>query len=104
MYQRLHNKVALVTGASSGIGRAAAIAFAKEGAKVALASGNEKISLEPLRMVEEVGGEGILVKRTFRWPAMWRTPSRKRWKPTADSIAPLTTPVYLARPARCSSF
>lgn len=62
MYQRLFNKVALITGASSGIGRAAAIAFAKEGAKVVLASRNEKSSLETLQMVEEVGGEGIFVK------------------------------------------
>lgn len=62
MYQRLANKVALVTGASSGIGRAASIAFAREGAKVVLASRNEKSTLETLRMVEEAGGEGIFVR------------------------------------------
>lgn len=62
MYQRLANKVALVTGASSGIGRAAAIAFAREGAKVVLASRNEESTLQTLRMVEEIGGEGIFVK------------------------------------------
>jgi NAD(P)-dependent dehydrogenase (short-subunit alcohol dehydrogenase family) len=62
MYRRLFNKVALVTGASSGIGRAAAIAFASEGAKVVLASRNEESTLQTLRMVEECGSEGIFVK------------------------------------------
>lgn len=62
MNQRLANKVALVTGASTGIGRAASVAFAKEGAKVVLASRNEESSLQTLRMVEACGGEGIFVK------------------------------------------
>ncbi len=62
MHRRLENKVALVTGASSGIGRAASIAFAREGAKVVLASRNEESTLRTLRMVEEAGGEGIFVK------------------------------------------
>jgi NAD(P)-dependent dehydrogenase (short-subunit alcohol dehydrogenase family) len=62
MYRRLEDKVVLVTGASSGIGRASAVAFAKEGAKVVLASRGEEGSLETLRMVEDCGGEGIFVK------------------------------------------
>lgn len=62
MYQRLANKVALVTGASSGIGRAASVAFAREGAKVVLASRNKESTLQTLRMIEECGGEGIFVR------------------------------------------
>jgi NAD(P)-dependent dehydrogenase (short-subunit alcohol dehydrogenase family) len=62
MYQRLANKVAVVTGASSGIGRATSIAFARAGARVVLASRNEESTLQTLRLVEEYGGEGIFVK------------------------------------------
>jgi NAD(P)-dependent dehydrogenase (short-subunit alcohol dehydrogenase family) len=62
MSGKLSGKVALVTGASSGIGRAASIAFAKEGAKVVLASRNEESTCETLRMVEEAGGKGIFIK------------------------------------------
>jgi len=54
------NKVAIVTGGSSGIGRAAAIAFAKKGAKVVVADWIE--NTETMDMLENIGGEAIFVK------------------------------------------
>lgn len=62
MIPGLLNKVALVTGASSSIERAVAVAFAEEGAKVVIASRNEMSALETLHMVEERGSEGIFIK------------------------------------------
>jgi NAD(P)-dependent dehydrogenase (short-subunit alcohol dehydrogenase family) len=55
-------EVALLTGGSSGIGRAAALAFATEGAKVAIASRRESESLETVKMIEDAGGEGFFIK------------------------------------------
>ena len=39
---RLNNKVALITGAASGMGRAAAVEFVREGARVAMSDVNEE--------------------------------------------------------------
>jgi NAD(P)-dependent dehydrogenase (short-subunit alcohol dehydrogenase family) len=55
-------KIAVVTGASSGIGRTTAIALAKVGNKVVIADRRDKEGEETLRLVEESGGEGIFVK------------------------------------------
>jgi NAD(P)-dependent dehydrogenase (short-subunit alcohol dehydrogenase family) len=55
-------KVAIVTGSSSGIGRTTAIALAKEGINVVIAARRDKEGEETLRIVKESGGDGIFVK------------------------------------------
>ena len=60
MENTFKNKVALVTGGSSGIGRATALAFAKKGAKVVIADWIE--SEETMDLIENLGGEAIFVK------------------------------------------
>jgi len=59
---RLQGKVALITGAGVGIGRATAILFAKEGAKVGINSLTPDHGEETLRRVREAGGEGIYIQ------------------------------------------
>ncbi len=62
LIKEFEGKVALITGGSSGIGRATAIAFAKKGAKIVIASRREKESEETVAMIKEIGSEAIFVK------------------------------------------
>lgn len=62
MSEDLKGKVVLVTGASSGIGRATALAFAKKGAKVVIAARRVKDSEETIQKIKEAGGEGTFFK------------------------------------------
>jgi NAD(P)-dependent dehydrogenase (short-subunit alcohol dehydrogenase family) len=55
-------KVAMVTGAGSGIGRATALAFAREGAKVVVADIGVEGGEETERIIQDSGGEAIFVK------------------------------------------
>lgn len=56
------NKTALVTGGASGIGRATALAFAREGAKVVVADIAEAGGQETVQMIRETPGEAIFVR------------------------------------------
>jgi len=58
----LDGKIALITGAGSGIGRATARIFAREGARLVLADVVEAGGNETLRMIKEAGADGIFVK------------------------------------------
>jgi NAD(P)-dependent dehydrogenase (short-subunit alcohol dehydrogenase family) len=55
-------KVALVTGGSSGIGRATSLAFAREGARVVFGDIDEVGAQQTLSLIKEAGGEAVFVK------------------------------------------
>jgi len=62
MAGRVAGKVALITGGASGIGRATALTFAKEGAKLVIADMNEDSGQQTVHLITEKGGEAIFVR------------------------------------------
>ena len=65
---RLENKVALITGAGTGIGRGCMVMFAKEGATVCGVSRTQKNLDETLRLVEDAGGKGSVFSADLSTP------------------------------------
>ena len=57
----LSDKVSLITGAGSGIGRASAIAFARAGAQVVVSDVNAEGGEETVSRIREMGGQAIFV-------------------------------------------
>ncbi|MEC9297250.1 MAG: SDR family NAD(P)-dependent oxidoreductase, partial [SAR324 cluster bacterium] len=56
---RLENKVALITGASSGIGKESALLFAKEGAKIVAVDLNDTEGEKTVAEIKSAGGEAV---------------------------------------------
>jgi NAD(P)-dependent dehydrogenase (short-subunit alcohol dehydrogenase family) len=63
---RLQNKVALITGGTSGIGEATAILFSKEGAQVAITGRDEKRGHAVTARILETGGKAIFIRTDVR--------------------------------------
>jgi NAD(P)-dependent dehydrogenase (short-subunit alcohol dehydrogenase family) len=59
---RFTGKVAFVTGAAGGIGRATALAFAREGAQVVVADANEQTNAETAQLIEQAGGQASAIR------------------------------------------
>ncbi len=62
MREEFEEKVALVTGGSSGIGRATALTFAREGARVVIADVVDAGGEETVRMIKDLGGDAHFVR------------------------------------------
>ena len=67
--QQLENKVAVITGGSSGIGKATALAFARAGAKVVLGARRTDAGEGVARLIRDEGGEAVFVKTDVTDPA-----------------------------------
>ncbi|WP_045520226.1 SDR family NAD(P)-dependent oxidoreductase [Neobacillus niacini] len=70
---RLQDKVTLITGAGSGIGRSTALLFAREGASVIVNDVDEVNGLETVREIIEKGGEALFIKADVTQPEAVKT-------------------------------
>ena len=59
---RLQNKIAIITGAGSGIGRGIALAFVKEGARIVVADWSEEGGKETVEQIRKINSEAVFVK------------------------------------------
>ena len=62
MNKRFAGKVALITGGTTGIGRATAIAFAEQGANVVVAGRRETEGAESVALIQKASGNGLFVR------------------------------------------
>jgi NAD(P)-dependent dehydrogenase (short-subunit alcohol dehydrogenase family) len=69
---KLHQRVAVITGAGAGIGRACAKEFAREGARVVVADINYEGARQTVRDIEALGGTGLAVRADVSDPASVR--------------------------------
>jgi short chain dehydrogenase len=93
--EKLLDKVALITGGDSGIGRAVAVLFAREGADVAVAYLDEhEDAKETKRAVEKEGRRCILLSGDVADPNSAETRLRKPWANSASSTFSSTTPHF----------
>ncbi len=70
---KLENRVAVITGAGSGIGRASALEFAREGARVVVADLNLAGALETVRQIKAGGGQALAVETDVARPESVQT-------------------------------
>ena len=72
---KLKDKVAIITGGDSGIGRAVAVAYAKEGAKVVIVYYQSELADATFvkKVIEEIGGECLLIEADLTEPAAAET-------------------------------
>lgn len=69
---RFVDKVVLITGGATGIGRATALAFAKDGGRVVIADTNLQDGQETVRLISRDGGKGLFVPADVSKSADWQ--------------------------------
>ena len=97
MNRLLENKVAVVTGGTSGIGKAAALALAEAGAKVVVGGRRESEGQEVVKAIEKAGGKALFVRTDVTRETEVKALVDRRLTPSDTSISRSTTLALRAR-------
>jgi NAD(P)-dependent dehydrogenase (short-subunit alcohol dehydrogenase family) len=100
---RLDGKVAIITGAASGIGRATSILFAREGARVAVVDQNSTGLRDTVRTISGDSGAAQSFGAYVGNEDQVKPSSTARWRPSAASISSMPMPGSAAVSFRSSS-
>ena len=92
---KLADKVAVITGGASGIGRESAFLFAREGARIVLADVSDNIGEETAGSIRANGNEAIFVHTDVRQKTKSKTSWRQSEIASVLSISYLIVPVFL---------
>src|SRR5580658_8571701 len=103
MTPELEGKVGIVTGGTSGIGREAAVLFAKAGAKVVVAGRRESEGKDTIDMVRAAGGDGLFVKADVSKASDVNLSFKRQSKNSAASISRSIMPASKASGFRSSN-
>ena len=90
--RRFADKVAFITGAAGGIGRATALAFARDGAAVVVTDANEQTNAETARLIVEEGGQAVAIRCDVTKPDDVKAALDVTVDTTAGSMWRSTTP------------
>ncbi|RAL22525.1 SDR family NAD(P)-dependent oxidoreductase [Thermoflavimicrobium daqui] len=74
---RLENKVAIITGAGTGIGKETALLFAREGAKIVITDINEDSGNQAVKDIQSHGGEAIFIRLDVSKEEDWKKVTEK---------------------------
>ncbi len=74
---KLEGRVAVITGGSSGLGRAGALRFAAEGAKIMIGALQPDQGAAVVKEITAFGGDAVYVDTDVRGPPRWRRWSRR---------------------------
>lgn len=96
----MQGKAGLVTGAAGGIGRASALAFAAEGAKVVVSDIDEAGGEQTVKLITAAGGEAIFVRADASSEDDNRALVERRWPRTGGWTGRTTTPGWSRRVRR----
>ena len=94
------NKVAIITGAASGIGLLTAQCLAKDGAKVVLTDINEDAVTEATKQIRDQSGDAMGLAVDIREYEQVKATVKKHWKNTVESTS--CTTVQAVHPHVCS--